>query len=182
MSQRVFPWGSGPIPTLLPRRMAQAVHPPPRFPPLPLHLKGDPGFQGRRKEQRGRRERSIDCLDGDTAEGAGGHRWWARWEAADTLGEGCRRGLSRQGATPGGARSQGLTVERLLLPAPPLPWSVRVTLWTLGSCPRGTLTPRNHWAPGTQGPWAAPELSAGGSERGRKAEPEVITAFWKGGV
>lgn len=63
-SQRVSPGVRAHPHPLLPRRMAQAMHPSPQFPSLPLHLKGDPG-QGRRKEQRGRRERPVDCWGGD---------------------------------------------------------------------------------------------------------------------
>ena len=60
-----------------------------------------------------------------------------------------------RGATPGGVRVPRADGGEVSLACSAPPWSVRRTLWALGSfLSRGTLTPRNHWAPGTQGPWA----------------------------
>ena len=80
------------------------------------------------------------------------------------------------GATWGGAhvpRADGGEVS-LACPAPP--WPVRRTLCGLWapSCPEGLSHQGITGHQVHEGPGLAPELSAGGSERGRKVEPEVI--------
>lgn len=69
----------------------------------------------------------------------------------------------------------GLTVERFLLLAPPLPGQLGglCGLWA-PSCPEGLSHQGITGHQVHKGPGLAPELSAGGSERERKVEPEVI--------
>jgi hypothetical protein len=62
------------------------MHPPPLFPTLFMHLRDDPG-QGREEGQEEGERSELAAGVGTIAEGAGGHRWWTRWEATETCWE-----------------------------------------------------------------------------------------------
>jgi hypothetical protein len=83
----------------------QAMYRPLLFPTCLCTLGVTRARHGRRTKRK-EREQWVGCWDGDISRGAGGHRWWARWEARDMLSKGHRR------AWVGGQHHAGVLLPR----------------------------------------------------------------------